>query len=246
MQYLLMIYSDESGMADATPEDGARMMAAYGAFDQRGQGGRRVRGRRRPAADVDGDDRARARRRAAAHRRAVRRDARAARRLLPARVRRPRRGDRAGRPRSRAPCTARSRSARSWTTRPRAPGSRRRSGGARLTQSPDVLDRLFRRESAQAVAALARALGDLDRAEEAVQDAYATALERWPRDGVPANPAAWIVTAARNRALDRIRAERRSAPGAPRRRRGWRRSARDGDAGRRRDREPDRPTSGCA
>ena len=77
--------------------------------------------------------------------------------------------------------------------------------------SADVLDRLFRRESAQAVAALARALGDLDRAEEAVQDAYATALERWPRDGVPANPAAWIVTVARNRALDRIRADRRSA-----------------------------------
>jgi len=43
-----------------------------------------------------------------------------------------------------------------------------------------------------------------------VQDAYATALERWPRDGVPANPAAWIVTVARNRALDRIRADRRS------------------------------------
>jgi len=54
-------------------------------------------------------------------------------------------------------------------------------------------------------------LGDLDRAEEAVQDAYATALERWPRDGLPANPAAWIMTVARNRALDRIRAERRSA-----------------------------------
>ena len=44
-----------------------------------------------------------------------------------------------------------------------------------------------------------------------MQDAYATALERWPRDGVPANPAAWIVTVARNRALDRIRADRRSA-----------------------------------
>jgi RNA polymerase sigma-70 factor (ECF subfamily) len=58
---------------------------------------------------------------------------------------------------------------------------------------------------------LARALGDLDRAEEAVQDAYATALERWPREGAPANPAAWIMAVARNRALDRIRAERRSS-----------------------------------
>jgi RNA polymerase sigma-70 factor (ECF subfamily) len=54
-------------------------------------------------------------------------------------------------------------------------------------------------------------LGDLDLAEEAVQDAYAIALERWPRDGAPANPAAWIVTAARNRAVDRLRSERRSA-----------------------------------
>jgi len=57
---------------------------------------------------------------------------------------------------------------------------------------------------------LARALGDLDSAEEAVQDAYATALERWPHDGAPANPAAWIMAVARNRALDRIRADRRS------------------------------------
>jgi RNA polymerase sigma-70 factor (ECF subfamily) len=54
-------------------------------------------------------------------------------------------------------------------------------------------------------------LRDLDRAEEAVQDAYAIALERWPRDGAPANPAAWIATVARHRALDRIRAERRSS-----------------------------------
>jgi RNA polymerase sigma-70 factor (ECF subfamily) len=61
------------------------------------------------------------------------------------------------------------------------------------------------------VAVLARILGDLDRAEEAVQDAFLTALERWPRDGLPDNPAAWIVTAARNRALDRIRSERRWA-----------------------------------
>jgi RNA polymerase sigma-70 factor (ECF subfamily) len=93
---------------------------------------------------------------------------------------------------------------------PRRAGREPRRGGAGLSADAD-LDRLFRRESAQAVAALTRALGDLDRAEEAVQDAYATALERWPRDGAPANPAAWIMAVARNRALDRIRAERRSA-----------------------------------
>ncbi|MDA0137422.1 RNA polymerase sigma factor [Solirubrobacter deserti] len=68
---------------------------------------------------------------------------------------------------------------------------------------------MFRRESGQAVAVLTRVLGDLDRAEEAVQDAFLVALERWPRDGLPDNPAAWIVTAARNRALDRIRSEKR-------------------------------------
>jgi RNA polymerase sigma-70 factor (ECF subfamily) len=51
-------------------------------------------------------------------------------------------------------------------------------------------------------------LGDLDLAEDALQDAFATALDRWPRDGTPANPGAWILTTARNRAIDRIRRER--------------------------------------
>jgi RNA polymerase sigma-70 factor (ECF subfamily) len=56
---------------------------------------------------------------------------------------------------------------------------------------------------------LARVFGDLDRAEEAVQDAFLVALERWPVAGVPENPAAWIVVAARNRAIDRLRREKR-------------------------------------
>ena len=55
------------------------------------------------------------------------------------------------------------------------------------------------------VAILTRVLGDLERAEDAVQDAFAIALERWPRTGTPDNPGAWIVTTARNRAIDRIR-----------------------------------------
>jgi RNA polymerase sigma-70 factor (ECF subfamily) len=97
--------------------------------------------------------------------------------------------------------------------RDRGPAGHGLRGDAGLTGSPGnvLVDRLFRRESGQAVALLARILGDLDRAEEAVQDAFVTALERWPRDGAPANPAAWIVTAARNRAIDRIRRERRWA-----------------------------------
>ncbi|MDQ3894149.1 MAG: RNA polymerase sigma factor [Actinomycetota bacterium] len=72
----------------------------------------------------------------------------------------------------------------------------------------DDLASAYRDEFSRSVAILARVLGDLDRAEDAVQDAFATALERWPRDGTPANPGAWIVTTARNRALDRLRRER--------------------------------------
>jgi RNA polymerase sigma-70 factor, ECF subfamily len=58
------------------------------------------------------------------------------------------------------------------------------------------------------VAALVGYLGDLDLAEEATQEAFAIAVERWPRDGTPANPGAWLMTTARNRAIDRIRRER--------------------------------------
>ena len=66
---------------------------------------------------------------------------------------------------------------------------------------------VFREEWGRAVAVLTRVLGDLDRAEDAVQDAFTIALERWPRDGTPANPGAWVITTARNRAIDRLRRE---------------------------------------
>ena len=66
---------------------------------------------------------------------------------------------------------------------------------------------VYQEEWARAVAVLTRVLGDLDRAEDAVQDAFTIALQRWQRDGVPANPGAWIVTTARNRAIDRLRRE---------------------------------------
>ena len=72
----------------------------------------------------------------------------------------------------------------------------------------DAVARCFRAEFGRAVAILARGMGgDVDRAEEAVQDAYAVALERWPRDGVPSTPAAWILTTAKRRAIDRLRRE---------------------------------------
>jgi RNA polymerase sigma-70 factor (ECF subfamily) len=69
------------------------------------------------------------------------------------------------------------------------------------------VETVFREEWGRTVSILIRVLGDFDLAEDAVQDAFATALERWPREGAPRNPAAWIVTTARNRAIDRIRRE---------------------------------------
>jgi RNA polymerase sigma-70 factor, ECF subfamily len=69
----------------------------------------------------------------------------------------------------------------------------------------DPVTKAFREEFGRAVSILIGALGDFDRAEDAVQEAFAIAAERWPRDGVPANPGAWIVTTARNRAIDRLR-----------------------------------------
>ena len=68
--------------------------------------------------------------------------------------------------------------------------------------------RVFREEWGRAVSILIRVLGDFELAEDAVQDAFATAAERWPREGTPRNPGAWIVATARNRAIDRIRRER--------------------------------------
>jgi RNA polymerase sigma-70 factor (ECF subfamily) len=71
-----------------------------------------------------------------------------------------------------------------------------------------LLDRVFREQWGRVVASLVGFLGDFERAEEAAQEAFAVAAERWPRDGVPDNPAGWLVTTARNRAIDRIRRER--------------------------------------
>jgi len=69
------------------------------------------------------------------------------------------------------------------------------------------IERVFRREYGRAVAVLVRVFGDLATAEEAVQDAFTAALERWPSTGPPPSPAGWIITTARNRAIDRFRRE---------------------------------------
>jgi RNA polymerase sigma-70 factor (ECF subfamily) len=71
-----------------------------------------------------------------------------------------------------------------------------------------ILEQTFREQWGRVLAALIGFLGDFDVAEEATQEAFAIAAERWPRDGVPANPGAWLVTTARNRAINRVRRDR--------------------------------------
>jgi RNA polymerase sigma-70 factor (ECF subfamily) len=71
-----------------------------------------------------------------------------------------------------------------------------------------LLDRVFREEWGRVLASLVGFLGDFELAEEAAQDAFTAAAEHWPRDGVPGNPAAWLITTGRRRAIDRIRRER--------------------------------------
>ena len=79
--------------------------------------------------------------------------------------------------------------------------------GAGPVLETGTLARIFRESSGRAVATLARVFGDIDIAEDAVQEAFAVAVERWPADGVPPNPGGWIVTTARRKALDRLRRE---------------------------------------
>src|SRR5215210_2315771 len=100
---------------------------------------------------------------------------------------------------------------------PRSP--RRRSGASkagrswssisRSVTSPDqaraAVDAVYRADSRRVLATLIRLLGDFDVAEEAMHDAFSAAVERWPRDGVPANPRAWLVSAGRFKAIDGFR-----------------------------------------
>src|SRR6516162_1580766 len=89
----------------------------------------------------------------------------------------------------------------------RAPGGER----AMSTDVQAAVDAAFREEWGRVVATLIRTTGDWDLAEECAQDAFAMALQRWPRDGIPGRPGAWLTTAARNRAIDVLR---RKAVGA--------------------------------
>ncbi|MGN2639233.1 RNA polymerase sigma factor [Nocardia takedensis] len=76
-----------------------------------------------------------------------------------------------------------------------------------MTPSSADIARVFRREYGRAVAVLVRRFGDIELAEEAVQDAFAAAVDHWPRTGTPPSPAGWIITTAGHRALDRLRRE---------------------------------------
>src|SRR5437016_6788605 len=69
----------------------------------------------------------------------------------------------------------------------------------------ELLDDVYRAESRRILATLIRLLGDFDLAEEALHDAFRAALEQWPREGVPANPRAWLVSAGRFKAIDGMR-----------------------------------------
>jgi RNA polymerase sigma-70 factor (ECF subfamily) len=72
-----------------------------------------------------------------------------------------------------------------------------------------LIGRIFREESGRSVATLIRTFGDIDLAEDAVQEAFAVALRKWPIEGLPPNPGGWITTTARNRAIDHLRRESR-------------------------------------
>ena len=72
-------------------------------------------------------------------------------------------------------------------------------------QVRELVDNVYRSESRQVLATLIRLLGDFDTAEEALHDAFAVAVEQWPRDGVPANPRAWLVSTGRFKAIDGMR-----------------------------------------
>ena len=76
-----------------------------------------------------------------------------------------------------------------------------------MTDLDDEVARVFRAEHGRAVAVLARSFGDLDVAEEAVQEAFVAAVQSWPTDGLPPSPAGWIITTAKRKAIDRLRRE---------------------------------------
>src|ERR1700692_2718011 len=107
------------------------------------------------------------------------------------------------------PRRSRGRPRRPWPAPLRSRFAHSKTSTLRTDRLPAVdgaeIESVFREEYGRAVAVLVRAFGDIDLAEEAVQDAFAVAVERWPSIGLPPSPAGWIITTARNRAIDRFR-----------------------------------------
>src|SRR5258708_40006966 len=79
-------------------------------------------------------------------------------------------------------------------------------------QSREMVDSVYRSESRRVFATLIRLLGDFDRAEDALHEAFRAALEQWPKEGLPANPRAWLISTGRFKAIDRLRRGRFEAP----------------------------------
>src|SRR5690606_21634085 len=78
-----------------------------------------------------------------------------------------------------------------------------------------LLDSIYRRESRYIFATLVRLLRDFDRAEDALQDAFRAALEKWPQNGIPENPRSWLISAGRFQAIDRLRRQAKFDPLQP-------------------------------
>src|SRR5215467_4094514 len=164
-------------------------------LQQRSAGGWHLGVRGRSASIVHGHGRPCPGRPGHHHRRALRGDQGADRRILGDQGRRPgRRPGLGGQGIRRLPLAGRG---------PPVPGGR----GVGVPADGAALERAYRESYGRAVAALIRVFGDIDIAEEAVAEAFAVAAQRWPAAGVPPNPGGWIVTTARNKALDRLRRE---------------------------------------
>jgi RNA polymerase sigma factor (sigma-70 family) len=183
MKYLLQIYSD-SAMAEFGRRSADEQDAILGEYLAIRQSPGVIGGEQLQPVETATTVRSHA-----AHRRSVRRGKGAPWRVLP------RRGGRARR------------SARDRRANPgRADG--RRDRGAALGGEVALLEQVFRDEWGRVLASLVGFLGDFDLAEEAAQEAFAVAAQRWPRDGTPPNPGAWLTITARNRAIDRLRRDR--------------------------------------
>ncbi len=182
MQYALLAYGQRGHSGPSAPDRERDCRGARPAVrDRLGP----------PARRRIGDHRAQRRRRLAAHRRTVHRDEGVSRRRDPGRGRQPRR-----RPGRRAGATGDEN------------GRRDRGAADPSKRSSVALDAVFREHWGRVLATLVGILGDIELAEDAAQEAFATAAERWPRDGEPANPVGWLISTARNRAIDRIRRQR--------------------------------------